>query len=153
MITFQTESFTACKDEFETLVFAHWDEIALDHSDVPLDIDWALYGALENINRIMFSTVRDDDKLVGYHLTMVSTHLHYRSTLHGIVDFYYIHPDYRKGFTGIKFLKYVEEELKKLGVKKIITGCKDHHNLSKLLERLGYKLSDHIFTKVLLNKQ
>ena len=55
----------------------------------------------------------------------------------------------RKGFVGIKLLKFMEESLKAKGVQKIYMGHKLHINLTPILERLGYKQIEKLFTKVI----
>jgi GNAT superfamily N-acetyltransferase len=143
------ENISDVREEMEPLTVVHWLELANDQEEIELDFDWQLYENLQALGKLLFVTVRDDGILVGYSATLITNHMHYKSVLHGLTDFYYIHPRWRRGFVGINLLKFVEAEMKKLGVKKIVTGCKDKHDTSVLLRRLGYKLSDRIFTKVL----
>ena len=148
-ITYAVENIADVREEMEPLTIIHWLELANDQEDISLDFDWELYESLQALGKLLFVTVRDDGKLVGYNASLITNHMHYKTILHGMTDFYWIHPNWRRGYIGIKFMKFVEAEMKKLGVKKIVTGCKDKHDTSTLLRRLGYKLSDRIFTKVI----
>ena len=149
MITYAVEDISLVRDEMEPLSILHWAELAGDIDEIPLDFDWELYTNLQALGKIMFTTVRDDGQLVGYHCALVSNHMHYKTTLHGIVDFLWIHPKFRRGFIGINLLKFVEDELRKRGVRKVIMSSKNKLDTSALLQRLGYNYTERIFTKVL----
>lgn len=149
MITYAVEDIELVRPEMEPLSILHWAELANDHDDIPLDFDWDLYINLQALGKLLFVTVRDDGQLVGYHCSLVSNHMHYKSTLHGIVDFLWIHPSFRRGFIGINLLKFVERQLRERGVKKVIMSSKNKLDTGLLLQRLGYNYSERIFTKVL----
>lgn len=150
MITYQVEQYRDIYGEMEPILREHWLEIALGHDKVPLDIDNERYFGLCEAGALHIVTARDEGRLVGYHVAIVSGHLHYKSTLHGITDVYFILPEYRKGRTGIRLFQRVEKELKELGVKKLFTGCKLHTadgKSGKLFEYLGYNATETLFTK------
>lgn len=149
IITYKVEDIETVRPEMEPLTVLHWAELANDQDDIPLDFDWDLYISLQALGKIMFTTVRDNGQLVGYHCALVSNHMHYKSTLHGIVDFVWIHPSFRRGFIGINLLKFVEKELRARGVKKVIMSSKNRLDTGALLERLGYQYSERVFTKVI----
>lgn len=146
---YAVESFRALQPELVELTRHHWREIALDHDKVPLDPCWERYYDLEDRGVLCVVTAREDGRLVGYHITIVSPHLHYGSTLHGITDVYFVLPSHRKGFTGIRLLKEVEAEMKRRGVVKLITGTKRHLDLGVLFERLGYRETERVYTKII----
>lgn len=148
-ITYQVEKWRDALPEMEPILVQHWQEIALGHDKVPLDIGRDKYQALCDAGALHVVTVRDAGKMIGYHVAMVSGHLHYMSTLHGVTDVYYILPEYRRGSTGIRLFRYVREEMKKLGVKKLFTGCKLHTaggKSGKLFEYLGYTKTEELYT-------
>lgn len=148
--TYQVEKWRAALPEMEPLLVKHWHEIALGHDKVPLDIARDKYQAMCDAGVLHIVTVRDDGMLIGYHVAIVSGHLHYLSTLHGITDVYFILPAYRKGRTGIRLFQKVEAEMRALGVKKLITGSKLHTadgNSGRLFEYLGYAATETVHTK------
>ena len=149
MITFATEDFEDFQPELALLVPEHYKEIALNQNEIPLDPDWEHYRELNRACRLHCVTVRDDGKLVGYHLTIITSMLHYRTTISGITDVYFIKPEFRKGFTAVRMFKFVEAELRTMGCKQLITATKKHLDISKVLERLGYKPVETVFRKML----
>jgi hypothetical protein len=147
--TYQVESFEKCQEDFRPFVMQHWNELGLTKEDVPIDFDWERFFAQDRQGKLHTVTVRKDGALVGYHITFLGSHPHYRSTLHGMVDLYYLVPDLRKGRTGMKMFKFAEEKLKELGVVKVYTGCKVKFDHTRLFEYLGYEFSDKQFIKIL----
>jgi GNAT superfamily N-acetyltransferase len=147
MVTYQVEKWRDALPEMEPILVQHWHEIALGHDKVPLDIGRDKYQELCDSGVLQVITARDSGALVGYHVAMVTPHLHYMSTPHCITDVYFVQPEYRKGFTGIRLLKKVEEEAKARGVKKLITGTKLHLDMGRVFERLGYTETERTYTK------
>lgn len=152
MITYHTEKWRDALPEMEPLLIAHWREIALGHDKVPLDVARDRYQALCDEGALHVVTVRHDGVLIGYHVAIVGGHLHYMSTLHGITDVYFLLPQYRKGYTGIRLFQRVEKELAALGVKKLVTAAKLHTangQTGLLFEYLGYNPAETVFTKLI----
>lgn len=147
--TYQIESFEENKADFEPFVMQHWNELGLTKEEVPIDFDWERFFEQERIGRLHTVTVRKDGNLVGYHISFLGSHPHYRSTLHAMVDLYYLLPELRAGRVGLKLFKFAEEKLKELKVVKIYTGCKVKFDHSRLFKYLGYELSDYQFIKIL----
>jgi L-amino acid N-acyltransferase YncA len=146
---FAVERWAVFHKEAAPLFVEHWKEIALNHEAVPLDIAWDKYAALDEAGHLHVLTARRDGELVGYHIAVVTGHLHYRGTLHGITDVYWIAPAYRTGRTGLRMFQAVERELKKLGVRKLFTATKLHLDQGALFEFLGYKPTERLYTKLI----
>jgi hypothetical protein len=144
--TFQVESVEDWASESKDLVYAHWQELGLD-LDLEIAPDYGKMQILEGLGMFKVITVREDDRLVGYLLAVVNTHLHYRNSPKVlIVDAYYVSPECRSG-TGVKLVRFTEAVAKQLGTIKIYFSCKVHKDHSKLFNALGYRLSDYAFTK------
>ena len=146
-ITYQTETMSQCVEEMSGLWELHWQEIALDRQKVKLEPDVQMFEVLDSLGQLVIVTVRDDGKLVGYHVSLVRSHLHYKSSLTAYVDMYFLHPDYRGGMAGYKMFKFVESALKLRGVERIYSGTKLHKDMGKLFERLGYNETERLFVK------
>ena len=146
---YQTEPWATFKHEAAPLFVRHWREIALNHAEVPLDIDHERYNGLAAAGALHVLTARRNGLLIGYHIAIVSGHLHYASTLHGITDVYWIAPECRHGVTGMRMFQAVERELQKLGVRKLLTATKLHLDQGPLLERLGYRPIERMYSKIL----
>lgn len=146
---YAVEPWSSFKHEAAQLFKRHWREIALNHAEVPLDIDHERYDALAEAGALHIVTARKGGLLIGYHLAIVSGHLHYKSTLHGITDIYYVVPECRHGTLAIRLFQAVERELKKVGVRKLFTATKLHLDQGRLFEHLGYKPVERLYAKLI----
>lgn len=147
MITYQVEKIETVREETAALLSLHWQELGLDHERIPLDADHARYEDLERQGILHIVTVRDMGKLVGYHIALVTPHLHYKSTLHAITDIYFLLPEYRQGRIGIKLFQFVEQDLRARGVKRLLTSNKLHLDIGKIFDYLGYKEVERLYSK------
>ena len=148
-VIYQVENLRDVWQEIDEYATTHWNELAVSKEDVPLDMDWEKFIKRDLAGEVLTITVRKDNKLIGYHVSFIGTHLHYKSTLHAWVDLYYINKDYRKAGVGSLMLIYVEKIMKQIGVKKIQSGCKMHQSHQALFESLGYTASDLLMWKVI----
>jgi len=146
MITFQEEHYTQFfTKEFMELYKIHWREIgSFDKQKIKLSPDWEVYRAIGKQNKLITFTIRDENTLIGYNVFMITNHHHYKSTIIAENDILYLHPEYRKGFTGYKFMKYCIEDLKNK-VDIIILSVKASHSFEAITKRLGFTLMDHKF--------
>jgi hypothetical protein len=70
-ITYQVEKPSVVLPEMVPFFAAHWQEIAMNRDRVPLDVDYDKYLALGEAGRLHVVTVREDGKLVGYHVSFI----------------------------------------------------------------------------------
>lgn len=143
------ERFTEVASEMFPLWIAHWNEIAEDRNEIPLYPDLKRYAELEKGGALLTLTVRDGEKLVGYCIMFLTHHIHYSKTLFAINDVLYLDPAYRSGTNGIKLIKDSERLAKDIGVTKITWHIKTNHNFGKILERMGYKMFEVNYGKLL----
>jgi len=150
-VTYQVESWATYAADAPPLWVQHWREVAIHQAEVPLEVDLEGYAALDALGKLLLVTVRADGALVGYWKGLVVGHLHYRSTLHGIMDIVYLLPAYRQGFTAWRLFQAVEAEAQRRGVVRLTAGTKIHDglDLSRLYERLGYAWTEKHFSKLL----
>ena len=146
MITYQEESWSAILKEALPLFKIHWEE--LDKGYHPeLDIDFETYSNLEKAKILTVVTARDNSKLIGYSVNLVSPSLHFKKTKQSFADFFFILKDYRKGFVGIKLFKEVEKVLKNKDVERIHMGSRVNLSLSSLFKKLGYTPYEEVYFK------
>ena len=133
------------------VIHDHWREVAIDHAEIPLDMDCKRYQTLDETGMLHIVTVRRDGVLLGYFTALVVGHLHYASTLHAFTDLYYLRPAWRKGTVALKLFGTAHRTLKERGVVKIASGTKLHDGLdmSKLFSYMGYRLTEKLYTKLL----
>jgi Acetyltransferase (GNAT) family len=149
IVTYAVEHLRDMKPEMEALFPQHWEEIARDRELIKLDPDWPAYFALEAAGGFHCVVARAEGRMVGYHVSFIRPHLHYRNSLTAITDIYFLLPEYRKGRAGIQLFKEVEKSWKSRGVQKAFTGCKVAADKQTLFERLGWNFTEKIFTKIL----
>lgn len=147
VITYQVEAWSAVLPELEACWKAHYEEIAQDQDTMPLDVDYAAYAVLEQAGILHVSTVRVDGELVGYYITFVRPHIHYRSILCGYVDVYYVKPVYRQGYLPVTLFRKAERHLRALGVQKLFSSCKVYASVAPLFQRLQWRETDLMYTK------
>lgn len=146
---YAVERWRDLRAEMMPMLVRHWREVALNHADVPLDIDEARYRSLDEGGALHILTARRNGLLIGYHVAIVSGHLHYASTLHGITDVYWLAPECRHGVTAMRMFQNVERELKAIGVRKLFTATKLHMDQGPLFERLGYRPVERLYAKLI----
>ena len=145
MITFQEETLSQIRGkELEDMLKLHSEE--LTKFSVSLNPDWGRYQQIENMNALHIVTVRDNEKLIGYYVSIITTHHHYRDALIAENDVHYILPEYRKGWLGYKFLKQAIQFLKDRNVNIILHTMKADHSYLPITKRLGFKLTDYKLT-------
>ena len=149
MITYQVEQYNSAIDEMKELYLDHWEEIAGDKDIIKLNPNYELYTQMAKLGFIHLVTVRDEECLVGYHLSLVYPHMHYKDSLTAFTDIFFLKKEYRKGRIGINLFKYMEHSLRAKGVQKIYMGTKLKHDIGNLLERLGYTPIERLYTKIL----
>ena len=149
MIEYKEETYEQVINEIKPLLENHYDEIALDKDVIKLNPDYDMYKKLCNSGAMRIITARDDGKLVGYLIALIKYHLHYKDSLTAIDDIFYVDKSYRKGLTGVKLFIKTEEILKKYGVQRVVLNTKLHHDVGAIFDRLGYKETERVFTKII----
>lgn len=147
-VKFAVEDYLECEPELQELYPEHWKEIGLDHDVILLDPDYERYRAMAKAGVIHLVTARYDDALIGYHIAMIHPHLHYKSSITAFTDIFYLAPAYRVGMVGYRMLKFMRDSVKDRGVQKIYMGTKLTHDIGPLLDRLGFKAIERIYSLV-----
>jgi GNAT superfamily N-acetyltransferase len=149
MVDLAVETMATVREEIEPLLLAHYDEIALHKDTIKLDVDWGKYEGLERNGGLRVYTAREDGRLVGYSVFFLAWNMHYKSTLFGQNDVLYLTPEHRKGTTGLRLIKFSEDELRKDRVDKVVWHVKVANDWSAILERSGYQREEILMAKVL----
>lgn len=126
-----------------------WAEVALDKDKFRAVCDEEGYAKCDALGMIHVVTVRKDLELVGFHVSIITPHLHYKGAgPFAFTDMYFIHPKHRRG-TGAKLLAFMKESLKPLGIRKAYLSHKVAHNRSELFTALGWKACDVVYCAVI----
>lgn len=148
MITFQKEGFLPFFDETAELFKEHYEEVAERQDVIELDPDLDKYKTLFDSGFLEIHTAREDGKLIGYSIWIVSPHLHYKKSLTASSDIIFIHPAYRKGMFGVRFIKWTIEEVKKSNPQRILLHVKPHVDFGPILERMGATFLEKVYSLV-----
>lgn len=149
MVTFKKELLYEVVVEVDDLLKLHYEELTANKDRVKLDPVWDDYAALERMGRLAVYSARDGSRLVGYAAFFLNKHIHYAGWLPAINDVLFLHPDYRKGSTGIKLIRFCEQQVKKAGADEIVFHTKQNTVMLKLLDHLGYATKEVVLGKIL----
>jgi len=138
------------REHADALIKAHYDEIARKKHLMVLDPDWEKYELLESVGKLFGLAAYDDDRLVGYSLNLIDTHLHYRGLIYAQNDVVFVDPDYRGARVFPLLNVAAEKRAKALGAKLFLMHAKEGSDLERILrKRSEYAVQDIIFAKEL----
>jgi GNAT superfamily N-acetyltransferase len=146
-VKYQQEFLDSVVEDVKELLESHWDEVALNKDKIKINPDWDTYYALQEQGKLDIFTARDKGVLVGYFVVLVSTHMHYKDHLFAKNDLIYLAPSHRKGFTGVKLIKFAESMLKEDGVSVLVINTKNHKPFHKLMKFLGFSSAETLYSK------
>lgn len=150
MLTFKEEPLKEVEAELRGLLKAHWEEVALNRDAIPLDPNWEEYYEIERLGMLSVLTVRDEGSLIGYYITFIKYHIHYKTTLCAFSDIFFLLKPYRSGRTALRLFREHEKAMKAHGVRQIITRHKLHVNdIGNLLEFDGHEQIEATYSKLL----
>jgi hypothetical protein len=150
MLTFKRESWESIRAIIYPLWLKHWNEIGTDREKIPLDPDWPRYDDLSAQGALHIIGARNENgDLVGYVFSIISPHLHYRSTRCAFFDLYWLDPAYRKGMNGVRLFRETEKSLRACGVCKVFGQTKVFKDMGMIFQRLGWTEAERVFKKVL----
>lgn len=149
MITVQIDSFEDCIPELRPLFVVHHAELGLFKGDMPLDPDYREYVRREREGSLFLCSARQNGIIVAYYVAVVRPGFHYKSTLTGTADIYWVAPEMRGKGLALPLFRHVERELKRRGVMVWYGGNKIHNPLGadKLHELLGFTPADKYWAK------
>lgn len=139
MLTAHVENLSERLEELKPFFPMHWEELALNQKQVPLDPQYGVYLDLAARGETMLVTLRKAGEIVGYFVGFVKPGLHYQTCLTLTMDIFYVLPEHRGDGGGFVLFKAVEAEAKRRGVQRMFVGSKCHKDASWLFERLGYE--------------
>jgi hypothetical protein len=148
MITYKVDDWMENLPKFKAIIGHHYEEVETLKS-FGLDIDYDTYESLYNSKKLVFITAKEGNDLVGYIVFFVTPHLHYKNCLTAHEDLYYLKPEYRKGFNGIKMFRFAQDYLKDIGVDLVLYATKVGYDNSSIFKYLGCQPLDKVFTKLL----
>lgn len=130
----------------------HWEELGEKGGSTNFALDHHLMMHLNDTGMYKCFTVEYKGKYIGYCSWVLSNGIHSASDLYATTDAVYIDKEYRDSLlgAGIKLLRYSEKVLKeKYKVDIIQFSMNVNYDLTKLLTRMGYEISEVKYSKKL----
>jgi GNAT superfamily N-acetyltransferase len=149
MITFARELLCEVVQEVQPLLQLHYEELCLHRDVIKLDPCWQEYALLEQLERFVVFTARDEGRLIGYSAFFITRHLHYAGLVYAQNDVLFIEPAARRGTTALRFLAYCEEQLRGIGVRKLTYHIKFSLDWRPILHRMGFQDEEVMCGKIL----
>ncbi len=139
-------------DDVMRLAAAHWEEyrdIGVDGYDAPMNPDKKRYIHYNDIGYHLQFTVRTEaGELVGHAGMYVDESMHTRTKI-ATEDTWFLLKEHRKGSNALRFMRFVEDHLRSLGVKEIQMTAKLANKSGRIMEARGYKHVANEYLKVL----
>lgn len=136
-------------DKAWTLLQAHRRELATNPDIMELKPRRDRYEALEAAGMMVALGLFDGDSLIGYSVNVVDANMHYADLVVGQNDVLFVHPRYRKSQDGLALIHATEDAVRARGAQIMLWHAKDGTALQGMMPRLGYRIQDIIFSKVL----
>lgn len=144
-LKYQWEPFSSIARELFPLLKEQQEEVGRNYQD--FDPDWNRYFEYERAGILHIWTVRNGcGALVGYFVCFVIHGLHAVNTKHCYADLFWLAPEWRDGFNGLRFLRSAAEASRDLGAQVLRWETNDtfepdasgRSRVARLLERIGF---------------
>ena len=127
----------------------HYQEVALNKSVMQLNPDWEAYRMLEQSQKLFCVAAFVNEELIGYSVNFIGPHLHYSDMCYAQNDLLFVAEEHRKTRVGLDLIRHTEGLAKIKGAKLMLWHAKKETKLDAIMPRLGYKVQDIIYSKVL----
>ena len=109
--------------------------------------DAEAYKAMESIGNYRLAWMKKDGKPIGFVGVLVCKVPHF-SMVCASIESLYLAPEHRKGFNGLRLLKWAKTVAKQAGAVGITMTAVEGTRLEQLATRLGRKTSHNFFLEV-----
>ena len=147
MISIKEESFVDALEELGPLFKEHYKEVAVYQDKIDLSVDCERYRQLEDLGVLHTVIAREDNKIIGYFVSFVQPHIHYKEDVYAANDILYIAPEHRGTGIAKDMFEFAEDKLKKMGVSVIVLHMKTHIPFEGLAASLGYDKVEYNYSK------
>jgi hypothetical protein len=146
---YQQELVQQFAPDMKEILQRDWEEVQHNSKTHKLDPDLDSYNALEERGQLYVFTCRDDGVLAGYFTAFVISDLHSKGSMRVVNDAIFLDKPYRKGFTGIRLIKFAEDCIKADGHLMLSISTTELNPIDPLMIRLGYSKVSTTFEKEL----
>jgi len=149
MVSLRLVAIDDVRGRIDSLLSAHWSEVAKFKSSIPLSIDWDSYYEAERTGALIAIVAEESGIIIGYNVYLLRLMIHNTPAVMSSNDIIYIDPKYRHGTLAMRMIKMGEKESSLRGASVISMHVKKDHDFSSLLVHLGYEQTESVFCKVL----
>lgn len=136
MITYAQERLAAALNDVCALLPAQ--HAHTGDAELPVDPQWNVYSALEQVGRGILFMARDQGRAVGYAAAFLYPHLNSQHVLVGQVPTYFVEEGPWRGVIMVSLLRAVTDWLLQNGAQKVDIDTEYQHSAGKVLERMGF---------------
>lgn len=147
MITYACESLSSIRQQIDSLLVEHWEEIALYKDRVPLAPNWAKYQEIEEQKKLVIVSARSEGTLIGYCFWFFVDHIHYQGHTVAVNDVIFLKKEFRRGRIGLELIRQAEYYAIVCGADRISWHVKTSNDWTPILTRMGYALEELIMSK------
>lgn len=134
---FSIEPYGELIDDINYLYDIAVDEVVID-CPFKYEVDHDQFMGMDSIGILRAVAARDDDKLAGVHISMITNDIFYKDKKTAFVLDYFLLKEYRGGGRGLKMFQFVEDDNVKRNIDRSFMSRKIHINNEKLFNALGY---------------
>lgn len=116
------------------------------YNGLKLNINHELLSSMPEIQTII---AKEDDIVVGFHVTLITPDLFYQDIVTACVLFYYMTPKNRGKGRGLALFQYAEEQIKDKDADRIFMSRKIYIPNEKIFNTLEYKHIEANYTKAM----
>ena len=145
-LRFAMESARDVAAEMEPLIRENWKTVESSYISSKLQPDIDLYLSLAEKDALKVFTARKNEFLVGYALVLIMRHPHRIGDLVGAVDTIFVMPEFRGGGSASALLRFVESQLKGLGVCLLSIIARDAR-IERWLKFADYRQVEKVFER------
>lgn len=140
--------------EMKPLFEDHWEETETYTDKIKLSPDYDTYKLLNTAGGLHMVTARDPEGvLVGYLVSFLLNHHHYKDELCANNDIIYLDSKYRGTAVSSEMVMFAEEDLKDLGVTVFTISMKTKLPFDSLLEALDYSCVERVYSKYIKKEE
>lgn len=143
---FAIEKIRDCWDEVSALGQQHWLETQQYRHSQPFKPMLERYAQYEDFGGYLQFTARVDGVLVGYGGLYIVPSMHTQELICQ-EDTWYLMPEHRKGFSAIKFFRFMEDECRKRGVKEVMLTAPATTRAGVIHKFLKYEKVADVYSK------
>ena len=147
MVRFEEEKFEYIIDEMKPLLEKHYDEIAMYKDQISLNPNYDLYKIMDDTGSLHILAARDGTVLVGYCVTFINYHPHYKDHVYAVNDVIYIDPGYRHTSVAPEMVSELERLMMEKGVSVMTFHMKTYKPFESLMEMMGFDKAEYMYSK------